>query len=179
MPQLYDLVTNKWFTGFIISIIVLNTVVLAMDHHPMPESLSDNLEMINFTLSCMFFIEMILKLLGLGFKQYTQDRFNVFDMFIVLVSIFETIFVPPSFIQESDNDSGGALSALRTFRLFRIFKLARNWVSLRVLLATIVHTLGSIVNFGVLLLLFIYIYSLVGIQVRWKNIDSQHVSNMV
>lgn len=167
LPFLYDFVTNTYFSGFIIAIIILNTVVLAMDHHPMPESLSDVLEIINFSLSCLFFCEMILKILGIGLKRYVADRFNTFDMFIVVTSIFETLFVPPSFLSEaSSSESGGALSALRTFRLFRIFKLARNWVSLRVLLATIVQTLSSIVNFGILLILFIYIYALIGIQVH-------------
>ena len=37
----------------------------------------------------MFLIEMILKLIGLGVKNYVLDRFNLFDGFIVIVSLIE------------------------------------------------------------------------------------------
>ena len=168
VPGLYTMIQSKGFSFFILFLILLNTSVLSMDHHPMPDGFNGVLEIVNFILSLLFFLEMMLKVLGLGFHQYCQDRFNIFDMFIVLTGIIETVVLPPSFMTSMHADEasgGGALSALRTFRLFRIFKLARNWTSLRVLLATIIQTLSSIVNFGILLILFLYIYSLIGIQV--------------
>jgi voltage-dependent calcium channel L type alpha-1D len=60
--------------------------------------------------------------------------------------------------------SGGAVSAMRAFRLFRIVKLARSWESLKLLLDSIAHTVAAIGNFTVLLGLFIYVYSLLGMQ---------------
>ena len=59
--------------------------------------------------------------------------------------------------------SGGAISALRAFRLFRIFKLFRAG-DLRVLLDSIAFTMTTIGNFIILLVLFIYVYSLLGMQ---------------
>jgi voltage-dependent calcium channel L type alpha-1D len=59
---------------------------------------------------------------------------------------------------------GGAVSAMRAFRLFRIVKLARSWESLKLLLDSIAHTLAAIGNFTILLGLFIYVYSLLGMQ---------------
>jgi voltage-dependent calcium channel L type alpha-1D len=61
-------------------------------------------------------------------------------------------------------DGGGAVSALRAFRLFRIVKLARSWESLKILLDSIAHTIAAIGNFTILLVLFIYVYSLLGMQ---------------
>ena len=89
----------------------------------------------------------------------------MFDAFIVIVSIVELILTPPSMFNGGESDTGGALSALRTFRLFRVFKLAKNWTSLRKLLGTILRTLIHVGNFVVLLLLFMYIFALIGMQV--------------
>jgi hypothetical protein len=62
------------------------------------------------------------------------------------------------------SDGGGAVSALRAFRLFRIVKLARSWESLKILLDSIAHTIAAIGNFTILLGLFIYVFSLLGMQ---------------
>lgn len=162
-----SLVLHPAFSTFVVVLIVANTVVLAGDRHPMDETLQTNLEIVNFILTMLFTLEMILKLWGLGPKEYAREAFNLFDAFIVTVSLVEMIILPPPFLSGSDgagSGGGGALSALRTFRLFRVFKLARSWRSLNVLLKTIVKTLNDVANFGVLLLLFMYIFALIGMQ---------------
>lgn len=170
LPWLFKIVSNPYFSHFIMLVILGNTTVLALDHYPMPPKLDSDLEMINFGLSCIFIAEMALKLLGLGLRQYARDRFNVFDAFIVITGILELITSPPSFL--SDNPpKKGAVSALRTLRLFRIFKLARNWKSFRNLLTMIGGAVASIGNFAVLMFLFIYIYALVGLQVGFAHFE--------
>lgn len=164
LPWLFKIVSNPYFSYFIMLVILGNTTVLALDHYPMPSQLDSDLEIINFGLSCVFIAEMVLKVLGLGLRQYARDRFNVFDAFIVITGILELITSPPSFLSENPPKKG-AVSALRTLRLFRIFKLARNWKSFRDLLTMIGGAVASIGNFAVLMFLFIYIYALVGLQV--------------
>lgn len=97
--------------------------------------------------------------------RYADDRFNVFDAAIVVVSLIELVVTPPALLGGTSSDTGGALSALRTFRLLRVFKLAKNWTSLRLLLSTILRTLIHVGNFVLLLLLFMYIFALIGMQV--------------
>jgi len=161
---LHAIVSHPAFTVLIMMAILANTAVLALDHYPMPAQMDAELEIVNFGLSCIFLVEMIAKMIGLGFRQYARDRFNLFDAFIVTMSVLETFASPPSFM--SDNPvKKGAVSALRSFRLFRVFKLARNWRSLRELLEMVARAVASIANFAVLLFLFIYIYALVGLQV--------------
>ncbi|KAG7390915.1 hypothetical protein PHYPSEUDO_006399 [Phytophthora pseudosyringae] len=157
------IVSHKLFSGFIMAVIMANTAILALDHYPMPTSMDEDLEIVNFALSCVFVVEMVMKLFGLGLRQYSRDRFNLFDAFIVTMGILETVASPPSFMSNNPPKKG-AVSALRSFRLFRVFKLARDWKSLRELLEMIIRAVASITNFGVLLFLFIYIYALVGVQ---------------
>lgn len=58
-----------------------------------------------------------------------------------------------------------SFSVFRSLRLFRIFKMAKNWKSLQSLLRTIVSSVFEIGNFAALLILFMFIYSLVGMQI--------------
>jgi hypothetical protein len=39
----------------------------------------------------MFLGEMVMKLIGLGVATYVKDRFNIFDAFIVILTVAENI----------------------------------------------------------------------------------------
>lgn len=160
-----SLVENRWFTHGITFLILLNTVTLSLDQYPSDTSLEFYVEVINFILTIFFTIETSLKIIGFHLKVWANSKLNLFDGFIVFVSLLELVIAPPAFmITSRSSGAGGALSALRTFRLFRIFKLARSWTSLQDLLVTMIKTVGQIGNFSVLLVLFMYIYSLIGMQ---------------
>jgi len=104
----------------------------------------------------IFTVEVVLKLIGLGVKTYSKDKFNLFDAFIVLVSILEMFLA-------TDGGGGGAFSALRAFRLFRIFKIFRAG-DLRTLLDSIAFTVLTIKDYTILLGLFIYVFALLGMS---------------
>jgi hypothetical protein len=161
---LFDFVDNQHFSNSITVCIILNTVVLAADHHPMEPDFEAMLEILNFAFTLIFVIEMFLKVPGLGIRLYLSDTFNCFDCIIVIISIVESITIPPSFIKKSDSTAGGGISALRSFRLFRIFKLAREWKAMKQLLDLIVKTAIQMGNFLLLFVIFIYIYALLGMQ---------------
>lgn len=74
-------------------------------------------------LTWLFFLELIVKIIGLGPKLYAKDRYNLFDAFITILTIAENIIDLASI--NSSVSSGGAISGFRAIRLFRIFKLAR------------------------------------------------------
>lgn len=123
---------SSLFSFFIITLIVINTVILALDRYPIDDAQSSTLDMINMVLTWLFFIEMIIKLIGLGPKLYAKDRFNIFDAIITILTIVENIIdLSPV---ESSISSGGSISGFRAVRLFRIFKLARQMKSFQVML---------------------------------------------
>jgi hypothetical protein len=159
-------VVASWPFGLIILVsILLNTVALAFDSYPGDENVSRVTEAINFVLSCVFLLEMVLKLIAMGPRVYASDAFNVFDATIVILSVVEVAVAPPALLAPSStasSSSSGAVSALRTFRLLRILKLARAWVSLRVLLGTVLSSLSEVGNFAAVTLLFIIVIALFG-----------------
>ena len=100
--------------------------------------------MINYVLTAVFVVELVLKMAGLGCRAYLHEAMNVFDAFIVVVSIVELAAAPPAFLIDAGvrglsvagSGGAGATSALRAVRVLRLFKLARNWHDLQVLLTT-------------------------------------------
>jgi hypothetical protein len=70
----------------------------------------------------IFFMEMLVKIIGVGYKEYFRDRFNTFDCSVVVISTFDVIMA-----STLSTSGGGAISAMRAFRLLRVFKLAKAW----------------------------------------------------
>jgi hypothetical protein len=117
---------------------------------------------------------MVIKLIGLGFKGYSQDNYNLFDCFIVVLSTFESIIDYTSL--DSGVSTGGAISAFRGIRLLRVFKLARSWKNFKEMLAKIGRSLKDMSSFAVLLFLFMFTYSLLGMELfAFRIKESEHV----
>ena len=104
--------------------------------------------------------ELIIKLLGLGVREYGRDSFNIFDAFIVVLSLVDIIVTAAS----GSNANSGTFSAFRGVRLLRVFKLARSWNSFREILAKIIVTMKDVSTFSILLLMFMIIFSLLGME---------------
>lgn len=77
---------SKTFTFFVSICIILNTIVLGLDGYPSEVEVVIFIEQINLFFFFIFVFEMILKMLGLGFKMYFKDTPNLFDFIVVAVS---------------------------------------------------------------------------------------------
>lgn len=149
-----ELVEHHLFTQTVIYLIVLNTFVLASEHYDMPSWLQKLSDIMNLIFTFIFAAEMVLKLFGLGLNKYISDNFNIFDGVIVIISIIELVV----------GEESSGLSVLRAFRLLRVFKIIKSWTSLRILLATVLESLGAITNLGMLTILYIFIFALLAKQ---------------
>jgi len=106
---------------------------------------------------------MVIKLLGLGLKAYVSDSFNVFDGIIVIMTAID--FSLSTFTsQDGLSNMSGVMQSFRSVRLLRIIKLARSWTALQKILNNTVQSLKDISNFSILLFLFIFIFSLLGME---------------
>lgn len=112
------------------------------------------IDTLNYFFTAAFTAELVFKLIGLGFRNFLADSFNILDAIVVLFSLIELML----------ENGGNVVSSLRALRLLRIMKLARQWESLRLLINSIMHTLSSIGTFTILLALFIYVAALMGMQ---------------
>jgi hypothetical protein len=96
---------------------------------------------------------MLLKIFGLGIKDYLRDGFNIFDAIVIIIGLLEYTGINSNFA-----------TVFRCMRLLRIFKIVRSWSGLRKLLKTVLASLQSIANLALFVILLIFIYALVGMQ---------------
>lgn len=101
------------------------------------------------------------------------DKYNVFDCFIVIASVCDLI---TSFAMQYE--SKGAVTVLRSFRLMRIFKLAKQWKRLDHLLKTIARTLNDIGTFSILMLLFLFSFALLGMELFANKVKFDKDGNL-
>ncbi|TEA16940.1 hypothetical protein DBR06_SOUSAS20910048, partial [Sousa chinensis] len=154
----------------VLLLVFLNTLTIASEHHGQPIWLTQIQEYANKVLLCLFTVEMLLKLYGLGPSVYVSSFFNRFDCFVVCGGILETTLVEVGAMQPL------GISVLRCVRLLRIFKVTRHWASLSNLVASLLNSMKSIASLLLLLFLFIIIFSLLGMQLFGGkfNFDQTH-----
>ena len=96
-----------------------------MDRYPITTKETQINNTINIVFTLIFFLEMVIKLTGLGFRTYYKDAFNIFDSIIVYLSLLDLGLKYG--LRTSSGSAGRVLTAFRGFRLLRIFKLAKHW----------------------------------------------------
>ena len=156
---MYYLAMHPLFNSFILLMIVFNTILLAFERYPEPpQSQQDLFADFNIAFIAIFGLEVVIKLVALGIKDFVRDKFNMFDALVVVISLVEVSL-----------SGSSSLSALRSFRLFRIFKIFRVG-DLRVLLDSITVTIMGMGYYTILLGLFMYIFTLLGMQLFAGNL---------
>ena len=158
----FYIVQNKYFDIFIFTIIILNTIVLAIGWYGESQEYTFVTSVLNMIFGFIFTVEAIMKIVSWG-RDYFREGWNIFDLFIVVVSVFELILT-----FALDLKVLVIVSLFRIFRICRIFRLAKSNKSLRVIFSTFIVTLPHMCNIGSLLMLFIYIYTILGVQLFAK-----------
>ncbi|XP_044277987.1 sodium channel protein type 8 subunit alpha isoform X8 [Varanus komodoensis] len=159
LKEIVNLIVMDPFVDLAITIcIVLNTLFMAMEHHPMTPEFAHVLSVGNLVFTGIFTAEMFLKLIAMDPYYYFQEGWNIFDAFIVSLSLLELMLA----------DVEG-LSVLRSFRLLRVFKLAKSWPTLNMLIKIIGNSVGALGNLTLVLAIIVFIFAVVGMQLFGKS----------
>ncbi|XP_066469578.1 sodium channel protein type 8 subunit alpha isoform X6 [Tiliqua scincoides] len=159
IKDIVNLIVMDPFVDLAITIcIVLNTLFMAMEHHPMTPEFDHVLKVGNLVFTGIFTAEMFLKLIAMDPYYYFQEGWNIFDGFIVSLSLLELMLA----------DVEG-LSVLRSFRLLRVFKLAKSWPTLNMLIKIIGNSVGALGNLTLVLAIIVFIFAVVGMQLFGKS----------
>ncbi|XP_005393346.1 PREDICTED: sodium channel protein type 9 subunit alpha [Chinchilla lanigera] len=155
---IYFIVMDPFVDLAITICIVLNTLFMAMEHHPMTDEFKNVLAVGNLVFTGIFAAEMVLKLIAMDPYKYFQVGWNIFDSLIVTLSLVELFLA----------DVEG-LSVLRSFRLLRVFKLAKSWPTLNTLIKIIGNSVGALGNLTLVLAIIVFIFAVVGMQLFGKS----------
>lgn len=161
----YKVVSSNQFEGLIIVCIMLTTVLMGTEHFEQPDLLTKIQDIGNHFFSATFLLEMIFKLIAYTPRVYARNPWNLFDGFLVIVSIIDVLLTVTNAIE------GGSLKVLRVFRLMRVLKLAQSWKTMGQLLSTIAQSMGALGNITVILGIIIYIFAVVGMQLFGSDYD--------
>ena len=153
----YDLVegpvSKGRFDNFILAHIMLNTVAMCTSYHGMSPTYSQTLEWIDVYFTCIFSLEVVLKVLALGWTTYWRWSWNRFDFVVVVLGYLGYLF-----------DAGAAASLVRIFRIFRVLRLIKRLESLMRLMSTLMLSLPSLWNISAFLFVVFFIFAVLGVQ---------------
>lgn len=144
------IVVHKWYKYFIVGCILLNGLILSLNHAYEPQSLQDVTEYFCNAFTVIFTIEIILSFSALGAVAFMYEEFNVLDLIIVVLSIFDMI------------GGGSSFVALRSIRMLRLLKLSRFSSFMHEQLELMGKTLDRVLPYLLLLFLFLFAFAIVG-----------------
>lgn len=113
---------------------------------------------------------MCVQVVGLGYREYFSSPTNIFDSFLVIISLVELMplleyalcLLDDSATLNSCNGEGSGLTVLRALRLARLLRLVRNMPNIRKQLKVIGRTLSPLLSLCFLLFVIVIIFTSVG-----------------
>ena len=155
---LKKVVDHKAFQGFILFIIVFNSVVMGIETiSGLPDKVVLVLGLFNNVCLWIFIIEMLLKFLAYG-MDYFKDPWNWFDMVIIGTSLISALPFMAAL------RAFRVLRALRSLKALRSMRLVSSIHHLQIILVAIVRSVPSILWTGLLMILIYYIFALIGVN---------------
>ena len=70
----------------------MNSIILSLDKFDQDPIVVEVFSYFNLAFYCIFTTEILIKLLGLGFKIFFNDRYNILDFIVVLATSVDLAF---------------------------------------------------------------------------------------
>eukprot|EP00128_Syssomonas_multiformis_P003001 Colp12_sorted_trinity150504_noHs@11681 len=178
---LYRVIETKYFSGFILTVIFINTILIALQ--TVKEAVYKGawyFSVIDQVFLGIYIMEMVFKLF-VQRRHYFKSGWNWFDGIIVLLSVLDN-FLPLI-------ASGASTFNPKIFRLLRIFRAVRAMRTLRVLrtisflrnlqvlVSTLLESISALGSITLLIWIVMYIFAVIGRGIystydprRWGNI---------
>lgn len=155
---LYKTIINHKFDIIILSLVISNSLLLISESVTVSDNSlipSSTLKSIHNILNYIFATEAILKILSLGIINYLRDKFNIFDLFLVILSLVEMIL-------QSSSNFNSVIKVFRIFRIFRMGRIIRRMRVFKIIEIVITKSISSALSIGLLLLIIMSIYAILG-----------------
>lgn len=172
------IIRQPWFENFILTMIMLSSVVLAMDFDPSRKEsgwAQTEIDAIDLMLIAVFLLEAFLKVIAMGFmlhpRSYLRSLWNWIDFIVVIVSVLYLI------------QSDGGTESIRVFRVFRALRPLRaikRLPNLRLVVEAVLACLPSFLNVMLLALMCYMTFAIIAVQLFagkfWRCEDADRES---
>uniref|UniRef100_A0A8C2ZCH9 Voltage-dependent L-type calcium channel subunit alpha n=1 Tax=Cyclopterus lumpus TaxID=8103 RepID=A0A8C2ZCH9_CYCLU len=179
--KVWYVVNSTYFEYLMFTLILLNTICLAMQHHGQTIHFDDAMNILNMLFTGLFTVEMILKLIAFKPRHYFVDAWNTFDALIVVGSIVDIAITEvnvssptPSLpsclpgLQNSEENARISITFFRLFRVMRLVKLLSRGEGIRTLLWTFIKSFQALPYVALLIVMLFFIYAVIGMQMFGK-----------
>ena len=150
IQRLDDIRGCKIFETLVIAVIIISALAIGANTHDLPPNAIKVLHVLDFSITLFFLFEIILRMVVTPrFKDFFKKGWNVFDTFIVAVSLIPI------------DDSEGILLA-RLLRIFRVLRLISFVPELRMLVGALLKAIPRMGYVVLLMFVIFYMYGAVG-----------------
>jgi hypothetical protein len=160
---LHYLSVVQWFDFFIIVIVIINSIIMALDGNMLDPDTLDLISNVNYAFNSIYILEFIVKFIGLGPMIYFSDPSTYLDVLIIGFAILD--------MATNSDDSGSAVSSklafLRVFRIFRVIRLMkvlRKIKTMRLIISGISESMANVGYVVLIMIMFILIFQLLGMS---------------
>ncbi|KAI4803364.1 hypothetical protein KUCAC02_006915 [Chaenocephalus aceratus] len=166
--KVWYVVNSTYFEYLMFTLILLNTICLAMQHHGQTKGFNDAMNILNMLFTGLFTVEMILKLIAFKPRHYFVDAWNTFDALIVVGSIVDIAITEVNGLQNSEENARISITFFRLFRVMRLVKLLSRGEGIRTLLWTFIKSFQALPYVALLIVMLFFIYAVIGMQMFGK-----------
>src|SRR5687768_12225502 len=139
------------FQNFVLAVILVNAVLVGLEtSEDLVRDFGRLFDLMNLAIQSIFIFEIIVRILSYGpnFFRFFRDGWNIFDFVIVMFALLP---------------AGGQFATVaRLARLMRVVRLISVFPELRLIVGTMLRSLGSLGNVILLLGLVMYVYGVLG-----------------
>lgn len=157
---------HRAFSAVVLAVILVNALILGIETSPeIMRRHASTFHFLNVLVQAIFVAEILLRIAAHLPRpaDFFRSGWNLFDTAVVAVSLVPSV--------------GPFATVARLARLLRATRLVSVLPGLRILVATMLRSVGSIGNVALLLGLLLYVYAILGIHF-FAGIDPKHWGNL-
>ena len=158
----HHIVASPWFSGAIITIIMLNGILVGLDTSAYIHAhFSTQINIAYDVILWIFIVEALIKMMANYPKvhHYFRDGWNCFDFTIIVFCLIPA--------------TGELAMIARIARLLRVVRIVSVLPQLRVLVTALIHSLPGMLNVVLLMTVIFYVYGVAGFHL-FHEIDPIH-----
>jgi len=145
-------------------------VVMALPYWDANSRYEEAVRVLNWLFSLLFVVEVIVRVVALNPLQFLWDTWNRVDA--VLATVYLAIFL----VQVASGIIAFDAKILRAVRLFRVFRVVDQFKPLHRLVQALVIAVPSLLNVGALIVLFFFVFGVVGVSLFSDTPYGQYLS---
>ncbi|MEW5300382.1 MAG: hypothetical protein WDW36_003317 [Sanguina aurantia] len=170
---LYSLVQHRYFEYLMGVVIAGNCVVVSMTQYGQSQALTEQLAVANYVFVCVFIVEMLLKVAGMGFGQYWKEAWNRLDFLIVVAAIID---LGVDYSYPTVFKAMHIFAIERSIRVLKLGRLLDQFRTVKALSITFIVAMPAFLNIGSLIFLILFIYAYVGVLIFGKLMWGQSLN---